>query len=42
MFEPKTVTGRLGAPLEDNKVYLQLANNGADTTYTVYYRIKAP
>lgn len=42
MFQPRTLAGLLGVPLEDNKIYLYLFNNDVDTQYTVYYRIKAP
>jgi hypothetical protein len=42
MFETKTLAGLLGVPLEDNKVYLYIRNNDANSDYSVYYRIKAP
>lgn len=42
MLDPKTIAGRLGVALEDNKVYLSITNNDANSDYTVYYRIKAP
>lgn len=43
MWTPLALTGRRGAALEDNAVFLFLVNNaGAPSTYTIYTRIKAP
>lgn len=42
MFEPKTLTGFLGTALEDNKIYIVVLNDDADSAYELRWRIKAP